>query len=140
MSDRKLNIIDTTVEKTYEWLRDVREELHTDDNQVAYQILRAVLHALRDRLTVEEAAQFPLLVRGIYYEGWRPAGKPLTLRSREEFFNYLHELLPEIPLVFDPERFTRAVFAVLRRYVTVGELQDVIQMLPKDLQTLWPES
>jgi uncharacterized protein (DUF2267 family) len=47
-----------------------------------------VLHALRDRLTVNEAAQFgaqlPMLVRGIYYEGWDPTRLPVKM-NREEF-------------------------------------------------------
>jgi len=42
------------------------------DERRAYNALRAVLHALRDRLTTEEIAQFgaqlPTFVRGVYYE------------------------------------------------------------------------
>jgi len=55
----------------------------------AYVALRATLHALRDRLPVEEtaelAAQLPMLVRGVYYEGWDPTGKPVRERSLEGF-------------------------------------------------------
>jgi hypothetical protein len=51
--------------------------------------LRATLHALRDRLTVEEVAQLgaqlPMLIRGFYYEGWDPTGKPLRERHEEQF-------------------------------------------------------
>lgn len=47
------------------------------DRQMAYHALRGVLFTLRDRLTVEEAAHFasqlPLLIRGIFYEGYRSA-------------------------------------------------------------------
>lgn len=44
------------------------EELDWQDRHAAYLALRATLHALRDRLTVEEVAelgaQLPMLIRG----------------------------------------------------------------------------
>jgi uncharacterized protein (DUF2267 family) len=60
------------------------------DRRRAYRALAAVLHALRDRLTVDEVAQLgaqlPILVRGLYYDQWHhPAGKPDRLRHKEEF-------------------------------------------------------
>jgi uncharacterized protein (DUF2267 family) len=71
-----------------------------------------VLHCLRDRLTVNEAAQladqFPMLIRGIYYEVWHPAGKPEKLRSREEFLAKLGSHLPKARAI-NPEDAVRAV-------------------------------
>jgi len=64
------------------------------DPRKAYQALRSTLHTLRDRLTVDEvaqlAAQLPMLVRGFYYEGWDPTGKPLKVRDLESFSQRLH--------------------------------------------------
>ena len=81
----ELEMIDRSVEKAHVWLNDMAEELGTDDRQFAYRALRASLHAIRDRLPVEEAAQLaaqmPLLIRGIYYENWRPAATPMTYRD-----------------------------------------------------------
>jgi len=53
-SDR---VIDRSVEKTHVWLNELAAELGREDHQYAYRVLRAVLHAVRDRLTVDEAAQ-----------------------------------------------------------------------------------
>src|SRR5215207_818759 len=73
----RLDILDRSVEKANIWINDVAAELGTTARHEAYRALRAFLHALRDRLPIAEAvqlsAQFPLLIRGIYFEGWQPS-------------------------------------------------------------------
>jgi uncharacterized protein (DUF2267 family) len=141
MSVTGLEVFDTTVHRTNSWLKELMEELHWENRQRAYDALRAVLHALRDRLTVEETAhlgaQLPMLVRGFYYEGWNPTGKPVKARSREQFLARVGEELRHIEDL-DPPRAATAVFAVLERRVSEGEIEDVKQMLPAEIRELWP--
>jgi uncharacterized protein (DUF2267 family) len=99
--------------------------------------------SLRDRLTVEEvaqlAAQLPMLVRGIYYEGWDPSGKPVKARDPEAFLALIAQRLRGDDEI-DADRAARAVFAVLARRITHGELQDIQGLLPKEIHRLWPPS
>lgn len=142
MPEANLQIIDKSAHEMNVWLRDISEEMEHPDRQVAYHALRGALFALRDRLSVEEAvqlsAQFPTLVRGVYFEGYRPANKPLTYRDREEFLERVGEELQQGGSA-SPEAATRAVFAVLNRRISPGEVEDVRQMLPKHIRGLWPE-
>ncbi len=141
MSATGLKAFDTTLQLTNVWLNELMEELDWPQRERAYHALRAVLHALRDRLSVEEVAalgaQLPLLVRGIYYEGWHPADTPLKGHRREE-------LLAEVDAAFredrdiDPEQVARAVFRLLERHVTAGEVAGVKHLLPAELRALWP--
>ena len=89
MSTSGLAVLDHTVQETNIWLKAVAEQLQLDRHD-AYIALRAVLHALRDRLPPEVAvhlgAQLPMLVRGLYYEGWHMAGKPTKDRQRPGIF------------------------------------------------------
>ena len=91
------------------------------DRHGADEVLRAVLHSLRDRLFINEAAQLgdqlPMLVRGIYYEAWHPAGKPEKIRSREEFLakTATHTAMKQS---INPERAARAVFQTIEHHVS----------------------
>jgi uncharacterized protein (DUF2267 family) len=130
---------DQSLETTREWLRAVQEQMGLDDEQRAFRVLRAVLQTLRDRLTVEEAAQFaaqlPMLLQGVYYHGWTPTGKPLKIRSRQEFLDRVAEgLLRQ----HDPEEACRTVFRVLEDRMPGGVLEDVKRILPESIRDLWP--
>jgi uncharacterized protein (DUF2267 family) len=103
--------------------------------------LRTTLQALRDRITVEETAQFgaqlPMLIRGFYYEGWDPANTPLKIRNREQFLARIKAPFKGDNAV-DPEEVARAVFMLLSNRVTDGEIEDVKSVLPAEIRDLWP--
>lgn len=139
MSATGLTVFDSTLHTTNEWLRDVMDRLGTDDRHRAYLALRVVLHELRDRLPTQEAidlgAQLPMLVRGFYYEGWRP-GRARKSRRAADLFERISEAFKDDPEV-DPEMVARAVFETLARRVSEGEISDVISALPTELKRLW---
>ncbi|HWP47581.1 MAG TPA: DUF2267 domain-containing protein [Candidatus Limnocylindrales bacterium] len=141
MPETGLEAFDTTVQKTHTWLMDIMKELRWEDQHKAYLALRATLHTLRDRLTVEEAvqlgAQLPMLIRGFYYEGWNLKGKPFKDQHKEEFLDHIHEYFKHDPNV-NPEQIARAVFKVLTKRISEGELKDIQSLLPKELCALWP--
>jgi uncharacterized protein (DUF2267 family) len=135
-----LAIFDTTVQETNLWLKGIMEGLHTDDRHLAYLALRATLHALRDRLGPENAvhlaAQLPMLVRGLYYEGWRLAAAQTKERTRADFFEHIRAELPRGSAI-DPNLAARAVFGVMWEKLDVGEVGKVIDFLPAELKELW---
>jgi uncharacterized protein (DUF2267 family) len=140
MSATGLEVFDRTIHKTNIWLKDLMETLESGDRQEAYITLRATLHALRDRLTIEEVAQFaaqlPMLIRGFYYEGWDPTGKPTKERHIDDFLMRINQELK--PHGIDPELAARAVFLVLANRISEGEIEDVEHVLPREIRELWP--
>lgn len=127
--------------KSQQWLAEIADELGWTDTQHAYVALRATLHALRDRLTVDEAAdlaaQLPLVIRGIYFEGWNPSSTPVRIRDLDTFLLPIRRALIW-DFVPDPERVARAVFVVLSRHVSCGEVEDVLGSLPAEIRGLFP--
>jgi uncharacterized protein (DUF2267 family) len=141
MSMTGLDTFDKTLHESNSWLKDLMFELGSEDRHRAYLTLRAVLQVLRDRLTPEETAdlgaQLPLLIRGIYYEGWRPAGKPVKIRQKEEFLQQVaSHFAPGEEL--EPETATRAVFKLLRHRISEGEIKKIMDTLPGPIAGLWP--
>jgi uncharacterized protein (DUF2267 family) len=140
MSAKGLESFDHTVQVTYGWLKELSEANGWRDRQRSYHLLRATLHALRDWLPVNEAvelsAQLPMLVRGIYFEGWRPAATPVKPRDMGAFLGRIDEAFETDPLE-GTEEAVSTVFRLLQRHVSEGEIQDVRRSLPADLRGLW---
>ena len=80
MSFTGVDNLDRSIDKANVWLADIDAGFGTSDRHLAYRILRAWLHNLRDRLTVEVAAHFaaqlPELLRGVFFDGWNPTRVP----------------------------------------------------------------
>jgi uncharacterized protein (DUF2267 family) len=142
MSHARVKAFDSTIQTTNRWLHEIEQRLGWQDRHHAYQALRAVLHALRDCLAVDEAAalgaQLPMLVRGFYYEGWHPAGTPSRERRREDFLAPIAEAFRDHPWI-RCEAVARAVLEVIAIHVSPGESKHVKIILPKAIRSLWPE-
>jgi uncharacterized protein (DUF2267 family) len=131
--------LDHSLQETNAWLKAIDEQLALDNRHHAYNALRAVLHALRDRLPPEVAvklgAQLPIVVRGIYYEGWHMAATPTRERHIEEFAAHIErELAPQFPT--DPLTTARAVYEVLWEKLDPGEFDKLMTHLPAPLRNL----
>lgn len=132
--------ISHSVQQTQEWLKAICEAGGYSGETEALAVLRAVLHQLRDRLTTDEAvdlaAQLPMVVRGIYFEGWRAKHTTEKVRTREQFLEGVAAKLAPHPI--KAEHATRDVFALLALAIDSGEIADVINQLPAGIKELWP--
>jgi len=141
MTSTGLRVFDHTIHLSDAWLKELGIQLGWTDRQSAYAALRSVLHALRDRMSVDEAAQLgaqlPMLLRGVYYEGWHPAGKPLKERHKAQFFDHVRQEIRRDGN-FDPEPVVEAVFELLANRISTGEIDDIKGLLPAELRELWP--
>jgi uncharacterized protein (DUF2267 family) len=140
MSTMGLDVFDRSAQTTHIWLNEITDEIGPD-RKLAWHVLSAVLRVLRDKLRPDDAAhlaaQLPLLVRGTFYEQYRPAQQPLALRSQDEFLQRIQDSLVNVRPV-DPAAAARAVFAVLQHHIDPGEIAQVRHALPESIRALWP--
>jgi len=140
MSVSTITPLEQSVHTANQWLQELAEDLGRDDRQQAYRMMRAVLLALRDRLTTEEAAdlgaQLPMLIRGIYYDGFNPSKTPTSERTLEGFLDHVAENLQD-GVDGSPEQVARAVFKLVSHHITEGEVNHVRANLPSEIKTLW---
>lgn len=134
-----VDALERSLAKTYGWVHEVRERAGLDgDATHAYHVLRAVLHALRDRLGADVAAhlaaQMPLLVRGIFYEGWDPSRTPVRLSAAQ----FVARVGEEAGLkgTSAAEDAARAVLAVCWEELGDGVMSHVVAVLPEDFSLL----
>jgi uncharacterized protein (DUF2267 family) len=142
MSATGLEVFDRTLQITNTWLDEVMATLPRD-RKLAWHILGSVLRTIRDRVPVNLAAhlgaQLPLLVRGTYYDQWRPSETPKAWRSADEFLSIISaELSSQKPV--DAKDAAQAVFRVLNHHVDPNQVEKVRHALPEDVQALWPRN
>src|SRR5437879_13916732 len=128
-------VLDATVQRTNLWLKELMQELNWSDRRKTYIALRCILHALRDHLLINDALalgdELPMLIRGMYFEHWDPSGTPLPLGSRDQFISYLSAVLArDGQSGTSAEIVTRALFRLLDRKATDGEIADLQAILP----------
>ncbi len=142
MKTHQPEVFETTLQKTNLWVKEISDLLHWHDHHKAYHGLRAVLQVLRDRLPIAEAAhlgaQLPMLVRGIYYEDWKPASTPIKIRTAQEFYDAVRDKFAADRNV-NPMRLTEAVLRVLCANLSSGELEKILGIFPPALRAIWPE-
>lgn len=140
MKQTGLDSIDHAPQVVAEWLNLLEGELGWNDRSRSYRLLRETLHGLRDFLTVQEAAalsaQLPLLLRGIYFEGWAPARTPARPRTADALLERITEAFADDPLL-EPDVAIGAVFSVLRRRIDPGEYDQVARSLRRPIRELW---
>jgi uncharacterized protein (DUF2267 family) len=78
------------------------------------------------------------LLRGAYYEQWRPTVPPVKHRKKGDFLAKVEESFKTDPLA-QPAQAVMAVFELLSKKISPGEIKAVRHALPEELRNLWPE-
>jgi uncharacterized protein (DUF2267 family) len=138
-----LDVFDSTIQRTNTWLKELMQEMNVSDYRKTYLAFRSVLHAVRDNLSSNDALvfgdQLPMLIRGFYFDHWNPAAKRVPLRTRNDFLSAVSAfLVRDGDTTSNAEAVARAVFRLLDRKVTEGEIADVQHLMPVAILDLWP--
>jgi uncharacterized protein (DUF2267 family) len=141
MATTGLEVFDRTLHTTNLWLDEINAEIGPD-RHLAWHVLGAVLRSIRDEMQVEQsahfAAQLPLLVRGAYFDQYRPAVQPASDRSQEQFMARIQRDLDGSRPV-NAEQAAAVVMRTLNRHITEGQVKKVRDSLPKGVRAMWPE-
>lgn len=141
MATTGLEVFDKTLHTTNLWLDEINAEIGPD-RHLAWHVLGAVLRSIRDEMQVEQsahfAAQLPLIVRGAYFDQYRPSAQPAAARSHDDFIARIqHDLDGSRPI--NVQQAATAVMRTLNRHVTEGQVRKVRESLPKGVRAMWPE-
>ena len=122
MSFTGVDSLDRSIDKANAWLADIDAGFGTSDRHLAYRVLLAWLHCLRDRLTVEVAAHFaaqlPEPPRGVFFDGWNPSPVPQKYHRAE----YMRRHAPRGPGTpySDVAKAARIVTTAARQHPSAG--------------------
>lgn len=133
----KVSALDHATHVAHTWVHQVAKEFDTEDREFAYQVLRAWLHTLRDRLPVEAAAHFaaqlPDLIRGVFYAGWDPSGVPVKYNAQAYMVRFAREANISIR---DVDKAASAVTAALLHFLPPAQVAKALDQLPNEIRVL----
>jgi uncharacterized protein (DUF2267 family) len=132
-----IDALNKTLHKTDEWLNELASQAGYNNKEQAYTALRAVLHAIRDRLLPEQAvhfsAEFPILLKGIYFDNWDPSASPSKERSKQDFLDHIAFELRNGRFDIDPEHALQTVLTLLEQKISKGAINKAKQQLPFEI-------
>lgn len=139
MANTGFETFDASIQKTNELLTQIEEEFGWQDRRnQSYALMRAVLHNLRDRLTVEKtlslADQFPLLIKGIMIDGWNINKVPVKM-DKQQFLNKIREDF-QFSTEEDIEDVVDKTLNIIMNNVAESERENIKDILPQDLAGL----
>jgi len=128
------------------FLKEYAEQMDlTEDPDKAARILSAVLHGLREIISVEESlqliSQFPMFLKAVYVNGWSINKTKTKVKHIPQFVDLVRSfdgLTSNNDFVSDElaEHYINTTFFALRKYVSAGELQDIRDNLSKQLKNM----
>lgn len=138
---RMIHVFERTNHEAHEWVNDLAGRSGWTNEREVLHLLRTVLAKIRDHLPINEMAQFsaqlPIILRGMFYEGWQPKKTPVHKRSAADFMAEIEEKIGEV-LDYRGEADITAVFKTINAHISRGEVEDVRACLPQELRELWP--
>ncbi|KAA0081682.1 DUF2267 domain-containing protein [Mycolicibacterium sp. P9-64] len=133
----KVSALDHATHVAHTWVNGVAREFGTEDREFAYGVLRAWLHALRDRLTVEAAAHFaaqlPDLIRGVFYAGWDPSAVPVKYNVESYTVRFAREANIAVQ---DVNKAAAATTAALGHFLPAAQIDKALDHLPAEIRIL----
>ena len=137
---------DHYAQKGNQFVNNLAQEVgHPDEVGRTGILLRAVLHTIRDRITISESlnfiAQLPVFVKALYADGWKYQEKPLRL-DKEDFLKQVEKHQAqygesEFSWEKSTEELVKIVIGELRKIISQGEFDDVAAQLPEDLKKMF---
>lgn len=138
---RMIHVFERTTHEAHEWVNDLAGRTGWRNEREVLRLLRSVLVRVRDHLPVNEMAQFsaqlPLILRGMFFEGWQPKASLLRERHAADFIAAIEERIGEVT-EYQGAADIKAVFNVINAHISRGEVEDVRACLPQELRDLWP--
>ena len=127
------------------FLKKYAKEMNLANNtDKAGRILSSILHALRDVITTQESlqliSQFPMFLKAVYVNGWT-IQKKQKIKTMTEFIDLVRKY-DGVTSVHDfesdeiAENYIDTTFIILRKYISLGELEDLRTVLPKNLKSM----
>lgn len=122
--------------------RKVIDETGQTDREAVKRGTGAVLRALRDRLSPDEArqaaAQLPRELKAVWQQGEAPDRKPVKLHRRDFYERVRREA--GLETLREARYLTVATFLALKEQLSPGEADDIKAQLPRDLKDVWEEA
>jgi uncharacterized protein (DUF2267 family) len=133
-------VFEEYINDTYDFIEAMASQLRTTDGDKALRITHAVMHAIRDCMPPPEAIrfgqEFPLLIKGLYYDRYDLFGSPLRVRRRDNFIDLVWDSVADPDDFGSPNDVVKALQAfyhVLTRRLNKRQIIGMLRILGPDI-------